>query len=174
MIGVTVTSVYLSIAKDNLFLLFVGLFVFYQNFSGWRSVKHKTLKPAWFDWLVLAMALVNAFFMIRSMNVVLLVFGGVSLILVYTDIKLYRSILLQRKISPLSWMARHIGMMTGAYIGAITAFLVVNITSVKPAWVIWLLPTALLVPLMRYWTWKFTKKPFQKRVTDGTLANSNE
>ena len=49
-------------------------------------------------------------------------------------------------------------MMMGAYIGAITAFLVVNIHDFEPAWLIWLLPTFILVPLMRFWTWKYAKK----------------
>jgi uncharacterized membrane protein len=162
MLGVTISAIFLSIAKEKAFLLHVGLFVFYQNFAGWRSVKVRSLKPAIVDWLVLIIATINAYFMVTSGNVVLMVFGGITFLLVFTDLRIYYNLSKQIAISKLGWLARHLGMMMGAYIGAITAFLVVNVNNFEPAWLIWLAPTFILVPLMQYWTWKYTKKPLHK------------
>lgn len=49
-------------------------------------------------------------------------------------------------------------MMVVAYISAFTAFLVVNVQFYGPNWVIWLAPTFIFVPLMRYWTNKYARK----------------
>lgn len=165
MLGVCFSSIYLAVAKDIPFLFYIGIFVFYQNYAGFQSARNKTLKPGLLDGLVLLIALINGLLMISTLDVVLMVFGGISLFLVAGDLKIYYTLYRKGEISRLSWLARHIGMMLGAYIGAITAFLVVNVKTFEPAWAIWLAPTLLLVPLMQYWVWKYTRKPLLKSKT---------
>ena len=55
-------------------------------------------------------------------------------------------------------MLAHIGNMMGAYIATVTAFVVVNINFVKPGWIVWLLPTALGLPVIMCYTRVWKKK----------------
>lgn len=158
MIVVTISSIYLAFVKDIPFLFHIGIFVFYQTYNGWRTLKNKSQHPSYSDWILQILALVNGIFMVVSMHVVLLVFGGISLLLVFNDVSLFIKVYRRKPISGMTWLARHIGNMIGAFIGALTAFLVVNFSFPGPYWLIWLLPTFILVPLMRYWTWVHTIK----------------
>ena len=59
------------------------------------------------------------------------------------------------------WLLMHLQRMTGAYIASATAFLVVNAKYIPfelPAFVFWLLPTAVLTPLIVSWSKKYSKK----------------
>jgi len=151
-------AIYLAWAKTNSFLLHIGIFVLYQNYAGNNSVVNRSLMPNGLGIFILIAASVNSGFMLASKQIVLMVFGGISLLLVFNDLRLYYALFQKKEIRNLAWLARHIGMMLGSYIGAFTAFLVVNVQNVKPAWLIWLAPTFVIVPLMQFWTWKFTKK----------------
>lgn len=46
-----------------------------------------------------------------------------------------------------AWLFDHISRMSGSFIATTTAFIVVNF-SMTPAWVLWLLPTAIGTPLI--------------------------
>jgi hypothetical protein len=157
MLSVVVTAVAISTVKLNLFLLLIAGFAFYQNVQGYRSVKNKMLRPMWIDWSVTAVGLITAIAMIATLNIVLLIFGGISLYLVTLDLVAYSTVLRGKQVSKLAWLSRHIGMMMGAYIATVTAFVVVNVQHFEPAWLPWLLPTMVGVPLMRWWDWKYTK-----------------
>lgn len=173
MIAIACTATFLSIYKSNSFLLHIGIFVFYQTYAGRKSITSKTLRPDWIDWTILAAALINGALMMWSGVLVLMVFGGISLLLVATDLNIYREILiLKNNLEPKRWLARHIGMMMGAYIGTITAFLTVNIKFIQPAWIVWLLPTFILVPLMQFWTWKYTHKPTKAILKNDSISRS--
>ncbi len=156
MIGVSITSVFLSISKALPFLLQIGIFVFYQTYGGFSSVKDKTLGIKIPDLIILLIALINGLFMIISLNLILLIFGGITMLLVFIDVRIYYRLYRKISIDKKAWLSRHIGMMIGSYIGTLTAFLVVNFSFIKPNWIVWLAPTILLVPLMRYWIWKNT------------------
>jgi uncharacterized membrane protein len=158
MLSVAFTALVLSVIKLNLFLLLIAGFAFYQNVSGYRSVKNKSLRPAWIDWAITVTGLVTGICMVLTLNIVLLVFGGISLFLVGLDLFTYKTVLSGRTVPRLAWLSRHIGMMMGAYIATVTAFVVENVQNAEPAWLPWLAPTMIGVPLMRYWDWKFTKK----------------
>jgi len=173
MITIACTATFLSIYKSNSFLLHIGIFVFYQTYAGRKSITSKTLRPDWVDWAILIAALINGVLMIWSGILVLMVFGGISLLLVAIDLNIYRDILILKKaLDSKRWLARHIGMMMGAYIGTITAFLTVNIKFIQPAWIVWLLPTFILVPLMQFWTWKYTHKPSRVILRQPLKTNS--
>lgn len=161
MLSVAFSAVILSVFRFNLFLLLIAGFAFYQNLSGYRSVKRKELRPDAFDWLITLTGLVTGIIMISTLQTVLLVFGGISLFLVAGDLRIYFQVLNGKTVPRLAWLARHIGMMMGAYIATVTAFVVVNVNNVEPAWLPWLLPTMLGVPLMQYWTWKYVRSKQQ-------------
>jgi hypothetical protein len=90
----------------------------------------------------------------NSFGVVLMVFGALGLRLVRTDFANFKG---QSKVKNY-WLLAHLQRMTGAYIAAITAFLVVNAkySPVEiPSLVVWLLPTAVLTPLIISWSRKY-------------------
>lgn len=155
---VSITAIVLSIYKKIPFLFYIGIFVFYQNYAGYRSVKNKSLLPDWKDVLVLLLALSNGMLMFLSHHPVLIFFASISLFLGISDLNTYRKLYRKQKLKKLSWLSRHLGMMIGAYIGAFTAFLVVNIKAFQPFWLIWVAPSFLFVPLIIYWTKKYTVK----------------
>jgi uncharacterized membrane protein len=155
MMAVVVSALVLAPLRPSWFLFHIGVFVGYQTWAGYRSVKDKSLRPNRADYIIFISAIINGIWMLQYMQVVLMVFGGISLILsaidVVRNVKLWKGKPLPVK----DWLARHIGMMMGAYIGAFTAFLVVNITTMQPPWVLWLAPTIVLVPLLAYWQRKY-------------------
>lgn len=158
MVVVSITAISLSLIKQNWFLLHIGIFVFYQAHAGFRAATFKSLKPNFWDLLLMIAAAINGVVMVLSLKVVLMVFGFISLSLVAGDLRLYYQIFKVKKIAPKQWLARHIGMMIGGYIGTVTAFLVVNVNPQmlglsNPYYgvALWLAPTFLLVPLMIFW-----------------------
>ena len=157
MMLVVATSLFLSIVKSNGFLLGVGIFVFYQAFAGMRSGSKKIMPSKWYDIAVLITAFANAIFMVSTGNIVLIVFACITFSLVFNDLKAYYSLYKKKELKKLAWLARHIGMMVGSYIGTFTAFLVVNIQLPANNWIIWIGPTLLFVPLLVFWTRKYAK-----------------
>jgi hypothetical protein len=158
MLVVGFTALALSLIKQNTFLLHIGIFVLYQNYSGRKALLVKSLRADWLDYAIVFIAFINGLFMVLNWNVVLLVFGGLSMFLSVSDMITFREVALGKPIAKLAWLRKHIGMMIGAYIGTITAFLVVNTPPISPGWLVWLAPTFILVPLMRFWTRKYTKE----------------
>lgn len=154
MMGVSATAVTIAGIKVNDFLLTIGVFAFFQNYSGYRSVKNKTLKPSSADWAVLLLAAVNSIYMVATLNIVLVVFGLLSAGQVYSEVVLFAKTTRNIAIGKKQWLLRHIAMMVGAFIATTTAFVVLNVRNVSPAWLPWLLPTALLVPITVYWSRK--------------------
>jgi len=160
MIVVAVSAIFMSVAHRSMFLFTIGIFAFFQDYFGYRAIKNKSMKPSAFDWVVLVLAAVNSIVMISTFQIVLMVFGGISASLAYGVFRTFLLTSKDKEIPKKSWLAMHIGMMLGAYIATSTAFLVVNIKSFQPSWLPWLIPTILGVPLIFYFTNKFTgKKP---------------
>jgi len=160
---VIILALYISIIKGLSFLLHVAIFAFFQNYNGFRAIKNKTLKPHVFDWFILIVAGINAAFMLYSEQPVLIAFGCISVLLFFSQIKTYISVLKGKELSKLLWLNQHIGMMIGSYIAAFTAFIVVNTAMLFPSQsmtihiIAWLSPTIILVPLLIYWQNKYAK-----------------
>ena len=154
MIFVCVSALTISLMKLEFFLLHIGLFSVYMVFSGYRAIQEKTFRAQWYDWTLLIISLVNAGFMVASLNVILMVFGGIGLVLNLGDFRFFVMKIRNLEIPKIQWLVRHIGMMLGAYISTFTAFLVVNITEVEYPVVVWLLPTVIGSPLIAFWTRK--------------------
>lgn len=163
MLLVSLSALVLSLLKDRDFLLHVGIFVLYQVVAGWRSVRDRSLRPKAVDLLLLTAALANAVAMLRTGHIVLIVFAGISFLLVGQDLLWYYFHMKKGRPVGLRWLSRHLGMMIGAFIGTVTAFLTVNIQWEGPIWILWLGPTFVLVPLMQYWDWKYVRKRALRR-----------
>ncbi len=141
MMVVSFSSIALASIHHSPFFLHLGIFTFYMNYSGRRSIRNKSLKASRADIALLCIATGNSLFMLASAQLVLGVFGGLSAYFCMTDMVLFRKTRRGTEMPQNSWLIRHIGRMMGTYIAATTAFLVVNIRQFEPAWLPWLAPT---------------------------------
>lgn len=173
MLLVAGSALALSLLKSNTFLLLIALFAMYQTITGYRAVTNKSQRPSWFDWLVMLLGIAAGVYMILTWNLILIVFGSISVFLTFLDLRTYLVVLSGRSLPQLVWLRRHIGFMTGAYIATFTAFVVVNIRFEALPWLPWLAPTIVGVPLMQYWTIKYTKKPVSKETKDDESSRTD-
>lgn len=165
----------MSIMHENIFLLIIAVFSFYLTVTGQRFLSLKKLdkgqKPKCIDWIITSKMIVFAlFFMVygillilnhKNFGAVLVVFGMISLLMSRKDIAMYRGKIKFKNY----WLLLHIQRMIGAYIAALTAFLVVNNTYL-PAIVAWLMPTVIITPLIFYWSRKYTIQKSVKTITE--------
>jgi uncharacterized membrane protein len=93
-------------------------------------------------WILAAIYFTND----NSQYIVLLVFGFLAVFLGYGDYKIYKDKTITRK----ERIAKHLGNMLGGTIAVITAVLVVSV-NIEPVWIWWVLPTALITPVIIWW-----------------------
>lgn len=157
---VFVTAVFISTAHSNLFLFCVAFFTYYSCLTAYRSLYlkklHQDQQPTVMDWVIeVFFGLVNvalvvfAVFLLskgnHSYGTVSFVFGIFGLRGNYVTWRRLRKKLVYRNY----WLLAHIGGMMGSYIGAITAFVVNNANHIPlPNVVLWLGPSAFLIPLI--------------------------
>jgi uncharacterized membrane protein len=163
MTGVFITAIYVSLYKHIPFLLMVGFFSYHMICSGYRSLYLKKLhldqKPAWIDWLIIAVAGIFNLCLTgwgiwqwmndEKLGIVALVFGLIGLQFVYRDMRKF----FKKPENKNHWIISHISGMIGGYIATWTAFLVVNITFLPPL-LLWLGPIVVGVPFIIYHTRK--------------------
>jgi uncharacterized membrane protein len=174
MVGVFVTSVYMSIAKNNLFLLMVGFFSFYSAATGYRILYFKKLgqikiAPKFIDYVIgftgllagIAMLVITILVFIKAnmFGFVTLTFGGISIWMGYEDFAKF----IYPPTQKLHWLESHGMRMAGAYTATVTAFIVVNINS-PYQWVFWILPTFIIIPIAQRTVNRYTKKPSKIKV----------
>lgn len=159
-----IAGILMTFIHSNLFLLIIGVFSIYMAATGQRYLFLKGLlkgqKPKSIDWILSSIMLlfgigfvvygILVLFSGNNFGVVLLVFGFISISMVYQDFKNYKG---KNSIKNF-WLLVHIQRMIGSYIAAATAFLVVNNT-ILPGIVAWLLPTIILTPLIFKWSNKY-------------------
>lgn len=156
-------SFVLAVMHPNNFLFVVGIFTLYMNLTARSYLKFKRkdavinfrdaiptigMVIAAFFFVIVGIKLINK----DSFGWVLLSFAFISLRFVAADYMFFKG---KSKFAN-QWLLSHLQRMIGTYIASITAFLVVNI-NFSPAFVIWLAPTVLLVPLIIYWSRKYGK-----------------
>lgn len=142
------------------FLFSIGLFSSYFILSGYSSLRYKKKDfGLLFDQLLAALLIltgaamiVYAFLLDSNLNTVLIVFGSMGVFFGTRDLRSFKD----RKSLRKKWLQRHIGNMTGGYIAATTAFLVVN--EVLPGLANWFLPTVLGSIYIGYWINKVSGK----------------
>ena len=156
MMTVIVTAIIMALLRDNSFLQSIAVFSFYLAFTGKRLLRYKkAISPKPIDWIISSIAVIVAIGMLiaaakimlligfAAEAPVLLVFGLFLFSMSFQDlIKMKR-----KKFVKNAWLFDHIGRMSGSFIATTTAFIVVNF-SMTPAWVLWLLPTAIGTPLI--------------------------
>lgn len=157
-----ITAIPLSILRGNAFLMLIAIFSFYLALSGWCYARNRSGVPQGIDWaraiamLVCsaAMATYGVWLLTAGSNggMIMLVFGFIGGLLGVGDIRIIRAGGVQGS----ARIARHLTMMLAATIAAITAFLVVNLTF-NPALVLWLAPTAVIVPLIIFMRRRVTR-----------------
>jgi hypothetical protein len=172
MAGVFLTSVYMSIVKNNLFLLMVGFFSFYTAATGYRILFLKKLgiqkiAPKFIDYVIgytgllagLAMLVITVLIFMRGnmFGFVTLTFGCISIWMAYKDLTKFK----YPPAEKLHWIESHGMRMAGAYTSAVTAFIVVNINT-SWQWVLWILPTFIIIPMAKQIVNRYIKKPLKK------------
>ncbi len=162
-----IAGLIMSIMHNNLFLLIVAVFSFYMVCTGQRILSLKNLlnnqQPKSIDYcLTFGMLLFGlgfiffGFYLLFNQNnfgIVLMVFGTISILMVKTDLKLYKG---NTKFKNY-WLLIHLQRMIGAYIASVTAF-IVTVDKYNLGIIAWLLPTAILVPLIIKWSKKLAVK----------------
>jgi hypothetical protein len=159
-VGMTViflTAVPMTLMKPNLFLFLVALFNFYLVSTGWLRATNRTGVPTRLEWGIAIGMVVAAVAMVgrsaamiagvHGMGIVLFVFGLIGGVLALRDLAGLR----RRQFRGTERIASHLTRMLGGTIGALTAFVVTNIRF-EPTFVLWLLPSAALTPLVIYWS----------------------
>ena len=157
-------SLVLANIHPNVFLFIVGIFSLYMLFTGKRYLQKKSIADVQrSDRRILGLMLLfgigfiglGIFYIVKGSNFgfVPIVFGFISLLFVRQDYKNFKGLSTVKNF----WLITHLQRMIGAYIAAVTAFLVVNNT-LLPSIFAWLLPTAVLTPLIIRWSRKYGKQ----------------
>lgn len=170
MLTAGISSLVLAYLHPNYFLFMVGVFTLYMVASGQRYLKHKQqdkLGSKRIDWAItILMSFAGLLFVgigiltITKSNLfglVLVTFGSLGLLFVRQDFKNYKN----KSTIKNYWLIGHLQRMTGSFIAALTAFLVVNAKYFPdqiPSFLYWLLPTIILTPLITKWSEKYEVK----------------
>ncbi len=173
MITAGFSSLVLSILHTNYFLFIVGIFTLYMIITGKRYIYLKLLgskqKPQMLDWIITIIMLVfgivfivfGIYFVVKSnyFGLVFIVFGYLGLSFVKTDFNNFKGKFKSKNY----WLLAHLQRMIGGYIASLTAFLVVNVAYLPkvPAFVFWLLPTLIFLPLILKWSRMYEVKKKQ-------------
>lgn len=165
MVVAGITACLLAILRPNTFLLLIAVLSLYFTYAGRRAVAAGG--PDWRDRGTAIVMLVAGAVMIvlgalgvagvdvvplpAGLAVVLMVFGSIGAALSLADLRAFR-----RELSWPDKVARHLQRMTAAFIATSTAFVVVNGAFLPPL-VRWLGPTALLVPVIFWFTFRLRR-----------------
>ena len=153
------TAIPMAIASGNVFLFLIAIFSFYLAYAGMRFARNRTGTANFFDWVAIGLMVLSGVIMFflgtnyfinnNSQYITLAVFGLIAISLGYTDFSNYRkkyAIGKQR-------IARHLTNMLAGTIAVITAVLVTNI-HIEPVFILWILPTIVITPLIIWWNRK--------------------
>lgn len=164
------TGIILALQSGNWFLAAVGVFTAFMAYTG--RVYHRKNNFTVLDVVAVFTATGIGLFMTGyGIGLLLggvifgrvhLVFGSILLALVRTDLL----VITKRKSFSRVAGVQHISRMTGAFIAALTAFVVVNealFANFEPGFIIWLLPTVLFTPFAVYWSRNFVKGQQQRK-----------
>ena len=162
MVAIFLTSIPMSIITSNIFLFLIAIFSFYLAFAGMRFARNRKGVATTLDWTAVGLMILSGLGMWilaaiyftnnNSQYIVLLVFGFLAIALGYADFKSHKNKTAIGK----ERLSRHLTNMMGGTIAVITAVLVVNV-DLEPAWVWWVLPTALITPVIFWWNVKVLK-----------------
>ena len=155
---VGLSALVLAVVHPSPFLFAVGVFTLYLVFTGWRAAMMRDGRPRRLDHAGGAVMTVAGVAMLGwgaqgvlagsgAQPVILLVFGSIGLTLALSDWRDWA----RGPVTGKARIARHLGRMLGATIATITAAGVVNLDFL-PDLMVWLGPTALITPIIFWWT----------------------
>ena len=114
-----------------------------------------------FDWVAVGLMILSGmvmwcltiFYFINnnSQYITLIIFGFIAISLGYTDFRGYRN----KSAIGKQRIARHLTNMLAGTIAVITAVLVTNIY-IEPVFILWILPTIVITPIIFWWNRKYT------------------
>jgi hypothetical protein len=147
MAAVAVTATAMCWLRSGLFLFLVAVFSFYLALTGYTVLRRKSprIRASFADWVAaIAMLAVGTTLAISGAvdgpedgtRWVRLVFGGIGLLLGGGDVWGF----VRPSNDPKQWFYAHMTRFLAAYIATVTAFAVVNFSSVPAVWR-WLGPT---------------------------------
>jgi uncharacterized membrane protein YidH (DUF202 family) len=159
MAGIFLTAIPMSIISSNTFLFLIAIFSFYLAFAGMRFAKNRKGIATTIDWIAVSLMILSGlgmwalaityFINNNSQYITLFVFGFIALALGYLDYKSHKN----KTATGKERIAKHLTNMMAGTIAVVTAVLVVNI-NIEPIWVWWVLPTAVISPIIVYWSKK--------------------
>ena len=159
MVIIFLTAIPMSIITSNVSLFLIAIFSFYLAFSGMRFARNRKGVPTLIDLIAVNLMFLSGagmwilaiiyFMNNNSQFITLIVFGFLALFLGYGDFQTFKN---QTAVGK-ERIAKHLTNMMGGTIAVVTAVLVVN-PPANPEWVWWLLPTAVLVPVIFWWNKK--------------------
>ena len=159
MVGIFLTAILMSIINSNTFLFLIAIFSFYLAFAGMRFAKNRKGMATTIDWIAVSLMILSGlgmwalsiiyFINDNSQYITLLVFGFIALALGYGDYRSHKN----KAATGKERIAKHLTNMMAGTIAVITAVLVVNV-NIEPIWIWWLLPTAVITPIIFYWNKK--------------------
>ena len=162
MVAIFLTAIPMSIITSNIFLFLIAIFSFYLAFAGMRFARNRKGVATTLDWIIVSLMILSGvgmwilaaiyFTNNNSQYIPLLVFGFIAIALGYADFKSHKNKTAIGK----ERLSRHLTNMLGGTIAVITAVLAVNV-DLEPAWVWWVLPTALITPVIFWWNVKVLK-----------------
>lgn len=168
MLTAGISSLILASIHSNYFLFMVGVFTLYMvgsgqlNLNRHNNTTYKRLERTITSLMLLAGILfvgIGVLILTKTnlFGIVFITFGCLGLFFVRQDFKNYK------EKSPIKnyWLVAHLQRMTGGFIAALTAFLVVNekyFPEQIPSILYWLLPTIVLTPLIIKWSRKYQIK----------------
>ncbi len=168
MLTTGISSLIVASIHPNHFLFMVGVFTLYMVGSGQLYLKlrenptYKSIEWAITTIMFIAVILFIGFGALTLMQknlfgLVHVTFGFLGLLFVRKDFQNFKG----KSAIKNYWFVAHIQRMTGGFIAAFTAFLVVNAKYFPeqfPHFVIWLLPTILVTPVIIKWSRKYEIK----------------
>ena len=156
MVVIFLTAISMSIINNNTFLFLIAIFSFYLAFAGMRFAQNRKGIATTIDWIAVSLIILSGlgmwaltityFINDNSQYITLFVFGFIALALGYGDSRSHKN----KTATGKERIAKHLTNMMAGTIAVITAVLVVNV-NIEPIWIWWVLPTAVITPIIFYW-----------------------
>ena len=153
------TAIPMSISSSNVFSFLIAIFSFYLAYAGMRFARNRAGTANLFDWVAVGLMVFSGlamwflalvyFMNNNSQYITLTIFGFIAISLGYMDFRSYRN----KSAIGKQRIARHLTNMLAGTIAVITAVLVTNL-SIEPVFILWILPTIIISPLIFWWNRK--------------------
>lgn len=168
-----ITSQIMAVLHPSAFLFMVGVFTIYQVGSGARAIYSKNFRAnhsldrfLQFGMIIAGLGLIflgtGRLLDGDLFGIVFVVFAGIGMMMALQDLRSTST-----KHDKKAYIRKHLQRLGGGFIASTTAFLVVNLRNLPdwlPIWVLWLLPTLLISPLI----FSYSKKHEPKTSTPAT------